>query len=144
MQLILKGKVGLDYVKTMLQYILQYTVPDQILNTVTGHQIRVWNWKLFFLLLNQNICCGYSKEPSRWDGSCEHLKHMFKLMDKKIITIYAKFFSSLALYCYPLCTWIYCHWSPQPTDRLYPLKGNLAIFQNSSEMICHSNQIRLK
>ena len=45
------------------------------------------NWKLFFLFLNQNICCGYSKELSQWDGSFEHLKHMFKLMDKKIITI---------------------------------------------------------
>ena len=28
-------------------------------------KIRVRNWKLFFLFLNQNICCGYSKEPSR-------------------------------------------------------------------------------
>ena len=46
-------------------------------------QIRVCNWKLFFLFLNQNICCEYSKEPSRWDSSFEHPKHMFKLMDKK-------------------------------------------------------------
>ena len=38
--------------------------------------------KIFFLFLNQNICCGYSKEPS-----FEHPKHMFKLMDKKIFTI---------------------------------------------------------
>ena len=29
----------------------------------------------------------YSKEPSQLDGSFEHPKHMFKLMDKKIITI---------------------------------------------------------
>ena len=55
-------------------------------------QIRVRNWKLFFLFLNQNICCGYSKEPSHRDGSFEHPKHMFKLMDKKIITIYARVF----------------------------------------------------
>ena len=27
-------------------------------------QIRVCTRKLFFLILNQNICCGYSKEPS--------------------------------------------------------------------------------
>ena len=47
------------------------------------------NWKLFFLFLNQNISCGYSKEPSQWDGSLEHPKHMFKLMDKKI-TVLAK------------------------------------------------------
>ena len=53
-----------------------------------GLQIRVHNWKLFFLFLNQNICCGYSKEPSQWDGSFEHPKHMLKMMDKKeIITI---------------------------------------------------------
>ena len=43
--------------------------------------------KLYFLLLNQNIWCGYSKEPSQRDGSFEHPKHMFKLMDKKINAI---------------------------------------------------------
>ena len=32
---------------------------------ITGLQIRVRNGKLFFLLLNQNKCCGYSKEPSQ-------------------------------------------------------------------------------
>ena len=52
-----------------------------------GLQIRVRIWKLFFLFLNQNIRCGYSKEPSQWDGSFEHPKHMFKLMIKKIIAI---------------------------------------------------------
>ena len=40
------------------------------------------------LLLIQNICCGYSKEPSQGDGSLKHPKHMFKLMSKKIITIF--------------------------------------------------------
>ena len=49
--------------------------------TQPGPQIRVRYWKLFFLLLNQTICCGYSKEPSRWDGSFEHPKHMFKLLE---------------------------------------------------------------
>ena len=39
------------------------------------------------LFLIQNICCGYSKEPSRRDGSFEHPKHMFNLMGKKIIAI---------------------------------------------------------
>ena len=56
-------------------------------STVTGPQIRVRNWKLFFLLLNKNICCGCSKEPSQWDGSFEHPRHMFKLMDREIIAI---------------------------------------------------------
>ena len=41
--------------------------------------------KLVFLFLNQNIGCGYSKEPSQWDGSYEQLKHMLKLMCKKNI-----------------------------------------------------------
>ena len=54
--------------------------------------IRLPDWKLFFLFLNENICCGYSKEPSRWDGSFEHPKHMFKLMDKKITTILSIYF----------------------------------------------------
>ena len=43
--------------------------------------------KLFFLSLNQNICCGYSEEPSQWDGSFEHSKHMFNLMGKEINAI---------------------------------------------------------
>ena len=45
------------------------------------------NEKIIFLFLNQNICCGYSKEPSQWDGSFEHPKHMLKFMGKKISTI---------------------------------------------------------
>ena len=39
------------------------------------------------LFLNPNICLGYSKEPSQWDGSFEHPKQMLKLMGKKTITI---------------------------------------------------------
>ena len=34
-------------------------------DTFSGPQIRVCNRKLFYLFLNQNTCCGYSKEPSR-------------------------------------------------------------------------------
>ena len=45
-------------------------------------------WKIIFLkFLNQNIFCGYSKEPSQSGGSFEHPKHMFKLMGKEINTI---------------------------------------------------------
>ena len=40
-----------------------------------------------FLISILNICCGYSKEPSQWDGSFEHPKQMLKLMSKKIFTI---------------------------------------------------------
>ena len=68
-----------------------YTCQNATLLEITCHgsglQIRVRTRKLFFLILNQNICCGYSKEPSHWDGSFEHPKHMFKLMGKKTITI---------------------------------------------------------
>ena len=53
----------------------------------TGLQIRVRTRKLFFLFLNQNICCGYSKEPSQWDGSFEHPKHMLEIIGKKIFAI---------------------------------------------------------
>ena len=30
-----------------------------------GFNLRVCDEKIFFLFLNQNICCGYSKEPSQ-------------------------------------------------------------------------------
>ena len=49
--------------------------------------LRVDNRKITFLFFNQNICCEYSKEPSQWDGSLEHPKHMLKIMGKKILTI---------------------------------------------------------
>ena len=42
------------------------------------YQLRVCNENLIFLFLNQNICCGYSKEPSQWEGSFERPKHMLK------------------------------------------------------------------
>ena len=42
---------------------------------------------LFFLFLNPNRCCGYSKEPSQCDSSFEHPKHMSKLMGKIIFII---------------------------------------------------------
>ena len=59
----------------------------------SGLQIRVHTGKLFFLILNQNICCGYSKEPSQRDGSFEHTQHMFKSMGKEINAIFSDSFS---------------------------------------------------
>ena len=41
--------------------------------------------KMILLFLNQNICCGYSKEPSRRDSSFEHQKHMLKMIYYTII-----------------------------------------------------------
>ena len=41
--------------------------PDEMsqMQHFTRLQIRVRTGKLFFLFLNQNICCGYSKELSQ-------------------------------------------------------------------------------
>ena len=52
-----------------------------------GLKLRVCIEKIIFLSLNQNICCGYSKEPSQCDVSFERPFHMLKLMGKKIFTI---------------------------------------------------------
>ena len=40
--------------------------------------VCVGNKNIVFLFPNQNICCGYSIEPSQRDGSFEHPKHMLK------------------------------------------------------------------
>ena len=45
------------------------------------------NLKSNNLFINQNICCGYSNEPSQRDGSFEQPKQMFELTGKKIFTI---------------------------------------------------------
>ena len=48
----------------------------------TGLQKRVSNEKLFYLFLNQNIQCGYSKQPSQLNCSFEHSKHMYMYAQK--------------------------------------------------------------
>ena len=53
---------------------------------------RVCNQNLIFLFLNQKICCGWSKELSQWDGSFEHIKHMFKFMGKEYSQFSAEYF----------------------------------------------------
>ena len=63
------------------------------------------NQKILFLFLNQNICCGYSKEPSQWDGSFKHPKHMLKVMGKKIFTISHRIF----LFKPVLPSWLSCN-----------------------------------
>ena len=82
----------------------------------TGLLIRARNRKIIFLFFSQNIFCGYSKEPSKWDGSFEHPKHMLKMMGKKIFTILGqkKKLDSLA----PL----HCPQNPRITDFLTPKK----------------------
>ena len=44
--------------------------------TVYPPQTKFAGGIIIFLFLNQYICCGYSKEPSQWEGSFEHPKHM--------------------------------------------------------------------
>ena len=41
------------------------TIPSKAKSGEAGLKLRVRNEKLIFLNLNQNICCGYSKEPSQ-------------------------------------------------------------------------------
>ena len=79
----------------------------------SGPQVRVHNWKLFFLFPNQNMCCGYSKEPFRWDGSLERTKHMFKLMDRKVIAILRKLF---------LLNWTYVYWTYWQVARVEKIR----------------------
>ena len=50
-------------------------------------RVKECNLKIIFLVLNTNIFCCYSIEPSQGRGSFEHPKHMFELHDKKIIAI---------------------------------------------------------
>ena len=61
-------------------FVIYDLVPN--VETVSGLKIRVCSSKLFFLFLNQNIYCGYSKEPSKGDGSFELPKLMFKPIAK--------------------------------------------------------------
>ena len=57
--------------------------------------------KSFFLFLNQNICCGYSKEPSHPDGSFESPKRRFQMMGKEINTILGE--QTILIWTYDLC-----------------------------------------
>ena len=36
-----------------------------------------------FLPIIFNICCGFSKEPSQWDGSFDYPQHMLWMKNKK-------------------------------------------------------------
>ena len=60
--------------------------------TISGLDTHNFQRKIVKIVLptSFNICFVCSKEPSHGDGSFEHPKHMFKLMGKKILTIYAK------------------------------------------------------
>ena len=55
----------------------------------SGSETREHN-VLFF---NQNICCGYSKEPSQCDGSFKNPKHPFKPRIRRKSQFYAENFA---------------------------------------------------
>ena len=103
----------------------------------TGLQLRVRNRNLIFLFLNQNICCGYSKEPSQWDGSFEHPKHKLKLMGKKIFTILLWNPCSSKL----MCEHTSCSYSVQPSLWDFPLgrKANVSQHRYDGQHNIHSH-----
>ena len=74
---------------SMLNFETEQRLLQKCIRSVDNHQDLseecVQKKKLLFL--DQNICCGYSKEPSQRDGSFEHPNHMLKLMGKKIFRI---------------------------------------------------------
>ena len=57
-------------------------------------QIEKHNWNIIFLISQTKTynMLWVLKEPSHWDGSFEHPKHMFKLMGKKMIVFYSQKF----------------------------------------------------
>ena len=58
---------------------------DFRVHTVTSDktQFQTKNVFIFFLFLNENICCGYSIEVPHRGTSNEYPQHMFSLRNKK-------------------------------------------------------------
>ena len=54
----------------------------------TKLQIRGGIHIIFFLFLDENICCGYSLEAPRRGASNEYPQHMFSSRNKKDISIF--------------------------------------------------------
>ena len=74
-----------------------------ILQHLSGLYLRECTKKLIFLFLNRNICCGYSKEPSQWDGSFEHSNKCSNWWLRKYLQFYTqKFCLSKPMICIPL------------------------------------------
>ena len=81
----LKKKVFVNALKTFRFYWVNIIFIIETLYQIFRPPDKSAYWKTILFLI-QNICCGYSK-----DGSFEHPKHMFKLIEKKIIQLYANF-----------------------------------------------------
>ena len=58
------------------------------LNTLVTSAYKSFSSYLF----NQNICCGYSKELSQWDGSFEHQNICYNWWVRKYLKFYAQKF----------------------------------------------------
>ena len=81
---------------------------NQVIGILRASDTSVYG-KLFSLFLIQNICCGYSKEPSQWDGSFMHPQHMLKWLVRKLLKFYAhKISLSGPMYsiCSPMSLWL--------------------------------------
>ena len=77
------------YLSLYSLHLFDRTLSSFVEATMLGSRCAQLN---IFLFLNQNICCGYSKEPSQRDDSFEHPKLMFELVVKKLFTILQKIF----------------------------------------------------
>ena len=92
---------------------------------------------LIFLFLNKNICCGYSKELSQWDGSFEHPKNVLKLMGKKYLQFYAeKFCLSKPVFIDLIIAYIDLHRSNSGTLQTYTLYN--IDTEETMQLWCHT------
>ena len=88
--------VGIKVFMSSWNFVLSWIEHEKSFITWIKRAYQIIN----FLFLNKNICCGYSKEPSQWDSSFEHPKHMLKMMGKKLFAYYCmlKYFIYLNLW----------------------------------------------
>ena len=93
--------VGYCAISSNLLFKFHHSDKRNFLCYIAGLQLNVCSMTKKFLVLNQNTFCGFSKEPSHWDGSFEHQKLMFELRNKKIFTIlHTKVFTILGtIFC---------------------------------------------
>ena len=80
---------------------LKNRLPTLLKSWITHPAEKSASWNLFFLFLNQNICCGYSIEPSQWDGSFEHPEIFLSWWIRKYSQFYADFGVTSAMITHP-------------------------------------------
>ena len=78
---------------TLLHWVFEWSpfvwhmFPCYIWHSIWSYVMKPHRYIIFFVFLIQNICFGYSKELSQWEGSFEHPNHIFKLIANKILAI---------------------------------------------------------